>query len=105
MWRECVRTEFKNLTFDPTKGVRGRGKILIIVMLIYRHLVIMAYSEKLSDIIAMRKWEVYHTKKVTLAFAFWHICKLNSNSQHQEVVVHDILKESVNLQILVFKWI
>ena len=30
------------------------------------------------------------------------IRKLNSNSQHQEVVIHYIFKESVNLQSLVF---
>ena len=33
------------------------------------------------------------------------ICKLNTNSQHQEVVIHYIIKESVNLQSLVFKCI
>ena len=33
------------------------------------------------------------------------IRKLNSNSQHQEVVIHFIFKESVNLQSLVFKCI
>ena len=33
------------------------------------------------------------------------IRKLNSNSQHQEVVIHYIFKESVNLQSLVFKCI
>ena len=41
----------------------GGGKILITVMLIYKHWVIMTYSEKLSDIKALGKWEVYHTKK------------------------------------------
>ena len=30
-----------------------------------------------------------------------HIRKLNSNYQHQEVVIHYIFKESVNLHILV----
>ena len=33
------------------------------------------------------------------------IRKLNSNSQHQEVVIHYILNESINLQSLVFKCI
>ena len=37
------------LTFDPPFGVRGWSKILITVMLIYRHWVIIAYGEKLSD--------------------------------------------------------
>ena len=36
---------------------------LITVTLIYMHLVIMAYSEKLSDIIVFEKCEVYSTKK------------------------------------------
>ena len=31
-----------------------------------------------------------------------HIRKLNSNSQHQEVVIHNIFKESVNFKSLVF---
>ena len=29
----------------------------------------MAYSEKLSDIKALQKWEVYHRKKANIAFA------------------------------------
>ena len=33
------------------------------------------------------------------------IRKPNSNSQHQEVVIHYIFKEDVNLQSLVFKCI
>ena len=33
------------------------------------------------------------------------IRKLNSNSQHQEVVIHYLFKESMNLQSLVFKCI
>ena len=45
------------------------GKNLITVMLIYRHLVIMAYSEKLSDIIPLGKCEFYHTQKANIAFA------------------------------------
>ena len=32
-----------------------------------------------------------------------HIRKLNAHSQHQEVVIHYIFKESVNLQSLVLK--
>ena len=54
--------KIKCLTFDSTLGVRGLGQILITAMLIYRHWVIMAYSKKLSDIKALRKWEFYHTK-------------------------------------------
>ena len=34
-----------------------------------------------------------------------HIRKLNSNSQHQEVVIHYIFKENLNLHILVFECI
>ena len=45
------------------------GKILITVMLIYGHWVIMAYSEKLSDIIVWEKCEVYATKKANISFA------------------------------------
>ena len=36
-------------------------------MLIYRHWVILAYSEKLSDIIVLEKCEVYSTKKANKA--------------------------------------
>ena len=42
-----VITNSKHLTFDSG----GSGKRLITVMLIYRHCVIEAYSENLSDII------------------------------------------------------
>ena len=42
----------------------GGGKILIIVILIYRHWVIIANSEKLSDIIVLEQCEVYSTKKL-----------------------------------------
>ena len=57
-------------TFDPTYGVRGWGKTLITVMLIYRLMEIIAYSEKLSDIIILEKCEVYSTKiKANIAFA------------------------------------
>ena len=38
-------------------------------MLIYRHLVIMAHSGKLSNIIGLEKCEVYTTKKANIAFA------------------------------------
>ena len=42
---DWVIAKFTYLTFDPTGG-RG-GKFLITIMLIYRHWVIIAYSEKL----------------------------------------------------------
>ena len=38
-------------------------------MIIYRHWVIMAYSEKMSDIIVLEKCEVDSTKKASIAFA------------------------------------
>ena len=38
-------------------------------MLIYRHWVIMVYSEKLLNIIAVMKCEDYHTKKANKGFA------------------------------------
>ena len=60
--------KFKYLTFDPTQGFRGCGKILITVMLIYRHWVIMAYRAKLSDILVLEKCEVY-LHKANIAFA------------------------------------
>ena len=47
----------------------GWGMILITVILIYRRWVFMAYSEKLSDIIALGICEVYYTKKSNIAFA------------------------------------
>ena len=39
-------------------------------MLIYRHLAIMVYSEKLLDIIAFMKWEDHHTKKLIKALPY-----------------------------------
>ena len=47
-----VITKFKYLTFDPLGGVKGGGDTAI---LIYRHLAIMVYSEKLLNIIALIK--------------------------------------------------
>ena len=51
--------EIKYFTFDPLGGVNGG-----VVMLIYRHLAIMVYSEKLLNIIALMKCEDHHTKKL-----------------------------------------
>ena len=62
---DSVIGKFKYSTFDPTLGVRW-GKILITVMLIYRHWVFMPYSGNLSDIIVLEKCEVYSTKKPIL---------------------------------------
>ena len=45
------------------------------------------------------------SRGVVCLFVLWRIRKLSSNSQHQEVVIHYIFKESVNLQSLVFKCI
>ena len=45
------------------------GKYFVTVMLIYKHWAIMAYSEELSDIIALGKCEVHYTKKANLVFA------------------------------------
>ena len=53
---DLVIAKFKYLT-----GVCG--KILVTVMLIYRQWAIMAYSENLSDIIALGKCEVHYTNK------------------------------------------
>ena len=42
-----VIAKFKYKTFDPhQEGGGGGGTIVIMVMLIYRHWVIMAYSDK-----------------------------------------------------------
>ena len=62
-----VIAKFYYLTFDPACGVRRRGKMSLTVMLIYRYWVIMAYSEKWSDIIALGKREVYYTKQTNTA--------------------------------------
>ena len=43
-------------------------KFLITVMLIYRHWVIMAYSDRFLDIIVLKKCEVYSTKNVNIPF-------------------------------------
>ena len=40
-------------------------------MLIYRHWVIMVYSEKLLHMIALMKCEDYHTKKANIGFALY----------------------------------
>ena len=40
-------------------------------MLIYRHLAIMVYSEKLLNIIALVKCDNHHTKKANIGFALW----------------------------------
>ena len=47
----------------------GWGKILITVMLIYRHCVIKAFSEKLSDLVVLEKCEVHSAQKANIAFA------------------------------------
>ena len=60
------------LIFELWPNLRGQGwdQILITVMHnVYRHYVIVAYSEKLSDIIVLKKFEVYSTKKANIAFA------------------------------------
>ena len=49
-------------TLTPHKGSGGLAKILITV-------IFMAYSEKLSDIIVLEKFELYSTKKANIAFA------------------------------------
>ena len=49
------------------KGPEGWGKILITVMLIYRHWVIIALSEKLSDISFGEILSLLH-KKANIAF-------------------------------------
>ena len=51
--------EFWPLT--PPQWSRGGGKIFITAMLIYRHWVIIAYSEKLSDISFGEMWR-FHNK-------------------------------------------
>ena len=45
------------------------------------------------------------SRGVFCLFVLRRIRKLNSNSQHQEFVIHYIIKESVNLQSIVFKCI
>ena len=47
----------------------GWGKTFITVMLIYRHLVSVAYSEKLSDIIVMEK-QALDRKSRVMCFIF-----------------------------------
>ena len=43
----------------------------------------------------------FGAKSTGVVFVKRHISKLNSNSQHQEVVSHYIFKESVNLQMCI----
>ena len=54
-----VIAKFKYLTVDPLGGQRRWGKTLT-----YRHWVIMVYSEKLLNIIALMKCKDYHTQKL-----------------------------------------
>ena len=56
------------MTFDPLGGVKGVGKNFDTAMLIYRHCVIMVYSEKMLSIIALRKCGYLH-KKANISFA------------------------------------
>ena len=49
-------------------GSKGLGVNVDTAMLIYRHWVIMVYSEKLFNIIAVMKCEDYHTKKANIGF-------------------------------------
>ena len=60
---DVVIAKFKYLIFASLKGSWGWGKIVITVALIYRHWVMMAYSEKLSEIVDLEKCEVYSIKK------------------------------------------
>ena len=57
--------KLKYLTLIPPKG-SGGGVKFYHCHLIFRHLVIMAYNEKLSDIIVLEKCEVYSTEKPLL---------------------------------------
>ena len=52
-------------------------------MFIYSHWVIMANSDKLSDITVLEKYEVYSTKKANIAFAF--SLNLKSKKGHNSV--------------------
>ena len=68
-------SRIKILTFVLTQGFKGRcktdrglGKNLITVMLIYRHWVILAYSEKLSDLIVFRNVK-FIPQEANIAFA------------------------------------
>ena len=58
---DWVIAKFKCLTLP--KGSGWWSKILSTVLLIYRHWIIMAYSEKFSDTIVLEHCEVYTTKK------------------------------------------
>ena len=60
-----VIAKFKYLTFDFTLGVRGWGKVLFTVMLIYRHCVIMAYGEKLSG----KMWSLFTKSKYNFSIS------------------------------------
>ena len=69
MWKFWQPTELlRNLNIWPSTPPIPKGgglwgsKILVTVMLIFRHWVIIDYSEKLSDIIVLLKYEVYSTK-------------------------------------------
>ena len=66
-----VIAKLEYLTFDPLGGVKGGGvkKTLDTVMLIYRHLAIMVYSQKLLNIKVLMKCEDHHTKKANIGFA------------------------------------
>ena len=59
-----VIAKFNYLIFDPLGGVKGGGVKFDTAILIYSHLAIMVYSEKLLNIIALMKCEDHHTKKL-----------------------------------------
>ena len=59
-----VIAKFKYLTFDPLSGVKGGGVKFDTAMLIYWHLAIMVYSEKLLNIKALMECEDHHKKLI-----------------------------------------
>ena len=71
-------------------------------MLIYRHLAIMGYSEKLLNIKALMKCEVYHTKKLIYALPYNCLYQNkgnNSSAKGSILTTHIGYRESIVLII------
>ena len=61
-------------------------------MLIYRHLAIMVYSEKLLNIKALMKYEDHHTKKLILVLPY--------NCLYQNKGNNSSVKESILTELI-----
>ena len=67
MQQDHIPKKFNLASAQPLSPPQGFGPMPS--MLIYRHWAIMVYSEKLLNIVAMRKRDNHYTKKAYIGFA------------------------------------